>query len=51
VVAATTASQPLLWDAQVNHPNQSLIEVSAVGGGVSVFDSILGPTETAIYRL
>ena len=52
-VNATTATQPLLWDAQVNHPNQSLIDVSVVAGtsGVSAFDDIMGPTSTAIYRL
>ena len=46
----STAIQPLLWVSQMNHPNQSQIAVSEVGG-VSIFDATIGPTATAIFRL
>ena len=45
------ASQPLLWDVQDRHPEQTVVAVSQIDDEVSVFSSYLGPTSTAIYRL
>ena len=46
----TAATQPLMWDTQLRHPEQVTLPISVVGG-VSVFESVIGPTQAVIYRL
>ena len=46
----TAATQPLMWDTQLRHPEQVTLPISVVDG-VSVFESVIGPTQAVIYRL